>query len=128
MRKNIEELSLTQLQNYNIGMGTASNQTTKQTILAQKYTQHIINKATNDVILVDASINSQEDPRTHVQRKIEQTGCGGYEGFHITKNNNKIKRYFHQTINTNDAQAAKLQGIATAMEIAKDIQNEKITI
>ena len=83
--------------------------------------------AANDIILVDASMSGQEDPKTLIKRTTEKTDHTGYGGMHIIKNNNKIKGYFHNTINSNDAQAAKLQGIATAVEIAEQIPNENLT-
>ena len=116
MKEDIENMSIPQLQNYNLGLGTASNGTTKQQKLAKQCTQKVIK--TNDIISVDASMNSQADPRTQIKRKIGRTGTGGFGGMHETQTEKKIQGYFHITMDTNDAHAAKLQGMVAAVDIA----------
>ena len=77
IRASIEALTIPQIHHYNVGIGTAQNRTDKQTIMAKRYTQHIINQSSNHIILTDASINTKNDPRTAIQKKIEKTGYGG---------------------------------------------------
>ena len=98
IRKQIENLTVPQLKNYNIGLGAANTRTANQTKLAKKYTQQILDRATDHIILVDASINNQDDTRTPIQKKIEKTGHGGYGGIHIDKTKNKIEGYFHDNV------------------------------
>ena len=71
-------LFIQQLQNYNIGLGTVNNLTTEQKMLAKKCTQQILRNAMDNINLEDASINSQEDPRTVIKKTMEKTGHGCY--------------------------------------------------
>ena len=111
-----------------MGSGTANNRTTKQIKLAKQYTQQIKDKAADHFMLVDASVNGQEDDRTLMRKKIEKTGLRGYGGIHMNKTKNKIEGYFHKTMDTIDAKKAGLQGIATAVDVAKQMPKDKILI
>ena len=63
-----------QLENYNVGLGTANNRTTNQKMLPKKCTQHIMNHAANDIILVDASIYGPKDTKTLIKTIMKKTG------------------------------------------------------
>ena len=128
IREKLEQMTIPQLQNYNIGLGAAGTRTRKQKELAKIYTEKIINQASNNIIFVDGSINTKDNKTPAEIQKIQQTGYGGYGGIHITKRNNQIHNYFWDKINTNDAQKSELQGIYTALKLAHQIEAPEITI
>ena len=73
IRQYIENLTMPEIHNYNIGIGTANIRTNKQTFLAKEYTEHMMNQAANHIILVDASMNTKDDSKPAKQRRIEKT-------------------------------------------------------
>ena len=128
IRNTIEKLETPQLLNYNIGIGTASTRTTKQKELAKQYTKTILDNAADNIILVDGSINTKDNTKPPKQQKLEQSGFGGYGGIWINKRTKQIKGYFKNTINTNDAQKAEIQGIAAALQTIKKTKIKDFTI
>ena len=128
IRNTIEELEIHQLLQYNIGMGTASTRTNKQKELARRYTDTMVNNATDNIIMVDGSMNTIDNPKPQKQQKIEQSGYGGIGGIWINKNTKQVKGYFKNTINTNDAQIAEIQGMNTAIEIINKTNIKDVTI
>ena len=81
----------------------------KQRELAKRYTENVIKNATDDIILVDGSINTEDDPKPPKQQKLEQTGYGCCGEIWMNKRKKQILGYFKNTMNTNDAQKAEIQ-------------------
>lgn len=71
---------------------------------------------------MDGSINSQEDTRTKLEKRIQKTGHGGYGGTSMNKITNKKEYQFYEKINTTDPQLAELYGIAAALQLAEQYQ------
>ena len=60
IRNDLEKLTISELQHFNIGLGTASTRTTNQIALAKKFTEKIITESLGTVTVVDGSINNKE--------------------------------------------------------------------
>ena len=128
IRNTLEKLELPQLLQYKIGIGTAFTRTAQQKELARRYTDAIIKNATDNMILVDGSINTKDNPKSIKKQRLEQSSYGGYGGIWVNKRTNQIKGYFKNIINTNDAQKAEIQGIKAALEIINETNVKDFTI
>ena len=116
IRNLIETLTIPELQAYNIGLGSAHNRTHKQKILAQQYTNNVIENAHDTIIVVDGSINTKDNPMSQSKQKQTRTGYGGYGGITINKNTQQTITTFKGLVNTNDSQLAELHGIHAALQ------------
>ena len=120
IRHLIEELSIPQLKEYQIGLGSATTRTANQKILANKYTRSIIRKAKNIIVFTDGSINHKDNPMTEEEQIRTGTGYGGYGSVIINKNKNKAECFITGQINTNDAQKAELEGILNSTKMIQE--------
>ena len=107
IRHLIESLTLTQLTQYNIGLGSATHRTQAQKQKAQEYVKKVINEAKGIKIFPDGSI----DPRG---KKITQE-CGGY-GLVIIDQQQKVITQLHNKVKTKDSQITEIEGVTAAME------------
>ena len=103
IRHLLENMTITDLGKYNIGLGAATTRTTQQKNKAKLLTQQIIKKIKTNIIVVDGSIHGNK------QKKM-----GGYGGIIISKNRNN-KKTFSGRAKTGDPQQAELAGINEAI-------------
>ena len=100
----LENLSMTDLEQYNVGLGSASTRTKTQKKLAQKYTVTVINAINTWIIFSDGSINN----------KVKNGG--GFGGLLLNNAKRTLKKW-HSTIGTEDAQMTEIAGINYALKI-----------
>ena len=122
IRPILNQLSMPEMQHYEIGLGSATTRTLTQQKLANKHTKTIVEQAYDNVIFVDGSINSKDNPNHY---KFAQEVFGGCGGILITKQENEQRphTYFREKINTNDPQLAELEGILKALQLAEYTNN-----
>ncbi len=111
IRELIESLTITELENYNLGLGAATTRTSKQKKLAQKYTNRVISEIVGIMINTDGSIHSAG----------QKVGGYGGIGIVITDINTKTDiQTLKFSIPTNDPQQTEIKGIKESL---KYIQN-----
>ena len=124
IRHLIESLDIPQLEQYNIGLGSASTRTEAQKRLANKYIQKVIKESDALLILPDGSIYTGPDDKP--------TTFGGYGGILVNKETGEIIKRFYEPVITNDPQKAELHGIYASIQLANELykleQQTKVTI
>ena len=132
IRDTIDSLSIPQLIQYNVGMGSATSRTKNQKIVADMYTKRIIQAAYDFIIFTDGSIDTKNDKRPKEIQKASKEGHGGYGGVMINKQTDQIHKQYCDKINTNDPQLTELHAINTALKILpklpQEIHNNQISI
>ena len=104
------------MQYYDVGLGSAFTRTQIQKKLAKNYTKAIVEQAYDNIIFVDGSINTKDNPHYN---KYSQEGCVRRGGILISKDlDSQVPHtYFREQINTHDPQLAELQGILRALQL-----------
>ena len=100
IRHLLDNFTIPEMQHYEIGLGRATTRTNTQQAMANRYTKNIVEQAYDNIIFVDGSINSKDNPH---HNKYGQSGFGGCGGVLISKINETQtpKAYFREKINTN---------------------------
>ena len=116
IRHMIENMTLPELHNYEIGLGSATTRTSKQKLLARKYTNKVIQQASDHIIFTDGSI--------HFDNRNKPTQQGGCGGILINKSTGETLDQFCESMKTSDPQQAELHGILVAVQLANKLYKE----
>ncbi len=113
IRPLIEDMSMPDLQKYNIGLGAASSRTDKQKQMAQLYTQKVLDSINSTIITSDASIN-------------QSTKKGGIGILAFTTSGQNIYQT-SERVDTDDAQYGEIYGIRRILQliVSNDIPIQK---
>ncbi len=106
IREQINNMTIPDMEKYNVGLGTASSRTETQKKMAQQYTDKIFAKIQGTFITTDASI-------------CETNNKGGIGIISIDKKHNKTLYEYSEQINTTDAQYGEIQGIKQSLILIK---------
>ncbi|MCP5016401.1 MAG: hypothetical protein GY938_14225, partial [Ketobacter sp.] len=114
IRDFIDSLSIDELIKYDIGLGAASSRTKKQKLLAQIYTNKILERIKTPFITSDASIS-------------DTTKKGGFGIIAVNKQKTDIIYSYKQKIDTDDAQKGELAGVESSLNLINQniFPNEK---
>ena len=117
IREDIKNIPIKELQNYNLGFGSATTRTPKQKLLANHYTNEIIRQAEGIIISSDGSISHKTTK--HGKNKPASPSNishnGGYGAIIYDKLKNKNIGEIKGRVKTNDSQMAELYGICASM-------------
>ena len=131
IREDIKNIPIKDLQNYNLGFGSATTRTSKQKLLANHYTNEIIRQAEGTIICTDGSISHKTTncPTNHVNDKPASPNKishnGGYGAIIFNNTINKSTRELKGRVKTNDSQMAELYGICASINHIINSQTNK---
>ena len=113
IREYIESLEISQLEKYDIGLGSASTRTAKQKELAERYIHKLIEIAGDRIIFPDGSIKPGPNNKPSNE--------GGFGGVAYNKMKQGATHNFYEPIHTNDPQMAELYGIYASIQLANKL-------